>query len=373
MAQTKNVIISFTGDIGPNRDEPDSIFRNVADILRASDICFGQLEVNLSDRGTPLPQARLPMRSSPDTARAIKEAGYSIVSFASNHSLDWGQDALLDTIANLRKHGLSVIGAGSSINEAREPVILESNGVRTAFFAYCSILPMGYRAEDNRPGCAPLRAWTLYEQIGHDQPGTPSRVHTFAHRADTEAMIEDIRNAKTQADVVIVSMHWGVHFIPGVIAGYERETAHTAIDNGADIIIGHHPHILKGIEVYNGKAIFYSLGNFALELPFAFNKSLRGTKQHKEIEALNPGWTKDPEYPMPPDTRKTILVKCTVTNKKIDKVSFLPVYLNAKGEPEFVKAGDARFVDVADYLKDLTQSQNFNTDFKFEEDEVVVL
>lgn len=373
MTKTDKIVISFTGDIGPNRDNPDSMFCYVADTLRESDICFGQLEVNLSDSGTPLPQARLPMRSNPGTARAIKDAGYNIVSFSSNHSLDWGQEALTDTIENLHKCGISVIGAGNEIDEARRPAIFRYNGTRIGILAYNSILPMGYWAEDNRPGCSPLRAWTLYEQVEHDQPGTPCRVHTFANKADTDAMKNDIINLKSEADIIIISMHWGVHFVPGVIAGYEKEAAHAAIDSGADIIIGHHPHILKGIEVYRSKAIFYSLGNFALELPFAFDKALHGSRRHKVIEALNPDWAKDPEYPMPPDTRKTVFVKCIVSNNKIDKVSFLPAYLNVKGEPEFIKTGDPCFMEVVNYIKDLTQSQNLSTDFKHNKEEIVII
>jgi poly-gamma-glutamate synthesis protein (capsule biosynthesis protein) len=231
---------------------------------------------------------------------------------------------------------------------------------------------MAYWAEEGRPGCTPLRAFTVYEQIEHDQPGTPCRVHTFTHRADLAAMVDDIKKAKSQADLVIVSTHWGVHFIPAVVADYAKEIAHTAIDAGADLIVGHHPHILKGIEVYKGKVIFHSLGNFALELPFQFDKKLKGTTRHKEIQNLNPGWDADPEYPMPPDTRKTILVKCAISEKAIKKVSFLPAYLTVRAEPEFLISEDARFTEVTGYMEEITRSQGFNTEFRRKGNEVVV-
>ena len=110
--------------------------------------------------------------------------------------LDWGLEGFFDTIENLKGAGLEVVGAGPDIDEARAPVIVEANGVRVAFLAYSSILPQSYWAEANRAGCAPMRAFTLYEQIEHDQPGTPARIHTYAHRQDLAALTADIAAAR---------------------------------------------------------------------------------------------------------------------------------------------------------------------------------
>jgi poly-gamma-glutamate capsule biosynthesis protein CapA/YwtB (metallophosphatase superfamily) len=366
------ITLYCAGDVGPNRDDPDSMFRAVTPVLKGGDVNFCQLELNFSTRGTPLPQARLPMKADPAGVRAIRDARFHVVSFASNHCMDWGRDAFFDTIDALKKEKLAVIGVGENIVEARNPAIIDSKGTRIAFLAYNSVLPMAYWAEEGRPGCVPLRAFTVYEQIEHDQPGTPSRVHTFPHKADLAAMVDDIKKAKSKADLVIVSTHWGVHFIPAVVADYAKEIAYTAIDAGADLIVGHHPHILKGIEVYKGKVIFHSLGNFALELPFQFDKKLKGTTRHKEIQSLNPQWDADPEYPMPPDTRKTILVKCAISGKTIEKVSFLPAYLTTRAEPEFLASGDRRFMEVTGYIEEITRSQGFDTQFTSDGDEVIV-
>jgi poly-gamma-glutamate capsule biosynthesis protein CapA/YwtB (metallophosphatase superfamily) len=369
---TDKIILYCAGDVGPNRDDPDSMFRAVTPVLKGGDVNFCQLELNFSTRGTPLPQARLPMKADPAGARAIGDAGFNVVSFASNHCMDWGRGAFFDTIDALKKEKLAVIGVGENIVEARKPAIIECKGTGIAFLAYNSVLPMAYWAEEGRPGCVPLRAFTVYEQIEHDQPGTPSRVHTFPHKDDLAAMVDDIKNAESQADLVIVSMHWGVHFIPAVIADYTKEIAYTAIEAGADLIVGHHPHILKGVEVYKGKVIFHSLGNFALELPFQFDNKLKGTTRHKEIQSLNPQWDADPEYPMPPDTRKTILVKCVISGKTIEQVSFLPAYLNTRAEPEFLASGDRRFTEVTGYIEEITRSQGFDTRFLPDGDEIIV-
>lgn len=368
-----DLVLYAVGDVAPYRDDPASIFEPVTGVIRQADIAFCQLEINLSQQGTPLPQARLAMRADPKTARAIKQAGFSVVSFASNHCMDWGREAFFDTIRALKRQGLLVIGVGSNIEQARKPAIIERKGTRIALLAYNSILPYGYWAETDRPGCAPMRGFTLYEQIEHDQPGTPCRIHTFPHRDDLQAMVDDIRKAKSQADLVILSLHWGIHFIPAVIAEYQREVARVAIDSGADLILGHHVHILKGIEVYAGKVVFYSLCNFALDL--SPTKEMLESKRHQEIQVLNPDWQPDPDYPtyyLPPDSRKTIIAKCVISNGEIKSVSFLPTYINKQSQPEVLTVEDERFGQVVRYMEEITRDQGFNTKYVIEGDEVLI-
>jgi poly-gamma-glutamate capsule biosynthesis protein CapA/YwtB (metallophosphatase superfamily) len=370
---SEDIVLYAVGDIAPDREDPASIFQHVAGLLTAGDVVFGQLEAVLSERGTPMPQARLPCRGHPSTARALKEAGFDVVSFASNHCMDLGRDAFFDTIDALEGEGLSVVGAGSDIKQARKPAIVDCKGTRIAFLAYNSILPAGYGADAGRPGCAPMRALTLYEQIELDQPGTPCRVHTYAHRDDLRAMVDDIAQAKARADLVVVSMHWGIHFVPAVLAEYQREMARAAIDAGADLIVGTHAHILKGIEVYAGKVIFYSLCNFALDLRAP--QELIESPQHREIEVLNPDWKPDPEYPtyfMPPDSRKTIVAKCSIVDRQIQRVSYLPVYINRRSQPEVLASSDPRFHEVVRYLADITEDQGLGTEYAVEGDEVVI-
>ncbi|MGD9044779.1 MAG: CapA family protein [Desulfobacterales bacterium] len=368
----KEIVLYAVGDVGPNRDNPQSMFRHVSGVLTQGDICFCQLETNLSIRGIPLPQARLPMRAHSNSAPALSKAGFQVVSFASNHCMDFGREAFFDTIDAIKANGMESIGAGANIAEARRPAILERNATRIAFLAYNSILPFGYWAETDRPGCAPLRAWTFYEPVEPDQPGSRCRIHTFPHKNDLQAMAADIESARSAADIVILSIHWGIHFVPAQLADYQREIARKAIDCGADLILGHHPHILKGIEVYKGKVIMYSLGNFAIEQPSAFMKDLYKTARHKEIEELNPQWDQKREYPLPPETRKSLIIKCIISGKRIQRISFLPVYLTARSEPQILKSDDVRFEDVVRYMDEITIDQGIDTRFVREGDEIVI-
>lgn len=369
---THTVELIATGDVGPCRADAASIFALAQQRLHSADVVLGQLEPVLTNRGSPLPQARLAMRSPPSTAQAIRAAGFDVVSFASNHCMDWGTEGLLDTCSALRASQLSVVGAGENIAAARKPAVIDTGTTRIAILALNSILPMGYWAETNRAGCAPMRAWTIQEQIEHDQPGTPSRVHTFANRDDLAQLVNDIHTAKSVADVVVLSMHWGIHFVPFVIANYQREVAHAAIDAGADAVIGHHPHILKGVETYRGKVIFYSLGNFAIDPPTAFDKDLRNKRAHKEIAALNPNWDEDDEHVVLRDSAMAVATRCEIADGRIRRVSALPVHINKHSQPEFLAAHDPRFTHIADYLRTCTRNAELNGDFTVEGDELLI-
>jgi poly-gamma-glutamate synthesis protein (capsule biosynthesis protein) len=342
--------------------------------LNQGDIAFCQLEINLSHRGVgPLGKENA---RDPGIAAAIREAGFNVVSFASNHCMETGPDAFFDTIDNLKKEGLSVIGVGKNVEESRRPAVKECQGTKVAFLGYNSIARAEHFADVDRPGCAPVRAWTLYEPIEPTQPGTPARAHSFPYRDDIKAMAQDVKRAKAQADLVVVSMHSGVHMTPALIAEYQVDMAHAAVDAGADLILQHHAHILKGIEVYRGKAIFYGLGNFALEVHFMTQEWAESPGVKEVRRSLNPDWNPPypdyPSFPFPPDSRKTILAKCVISDKDISKVSFLPVIINEHGEPEILTPDDDRFGEVVGYLEDITRDQGLNTRFTVAGDEVIV-
>ncbi len=367
----KDFVLLATGDIGMNRENPSSIFDGVRDTLNKGDLVFGQLEPCLASVGTPACQSRLPMRGDPKGAGAIREAGYDVISFATNHCMDWGREAFFQTIDVLKKEELRVIGAGKDISEARKPAIVEINGTKIGFLGYNTILPQDYYATKDRPGCAPMRGLTVYEPIEHDQPGTPCRIHTFPHLDDLKQLLEDIRMLRKQVDIVALSIHWGIHFIPAVLADYQREVAHAAIDAGADVILGHHTHILKPIEVYKGKVIFYSLANFALDPPQAFAENLDQQDQHQEMMKLNKDW-KNSKKKMPEDSYKTILARMTVRGGAIQKVEYLPVLLDDDSNPHLVKQEDTAFLEIVRYMEEITENQEISTRFTVDGDAVVI-
>lgn len=388
MTTENTVILVAVGDVGPKRAHAEEVFDLTRAILRGADITFGQLESNLSLRGTQQLHMGLGSIAHPRVGEALAGAGFDVMSFASNHSLDYSEEALLDTLDVMQRNKIEVIGAGRDIFEARRPAIFERKNTRVGFLAYCSVVPKGFDARNNQSGVAPVRASTAYEQADW-QPGTPPRIVTKAFPDDLEAMVGDIRSLRQQVDVLVVSMHWGVHFVPSIIAGYQYEVGHAAIDAGADIIIGTHAHILKGIEVYRGKAIFFSLCNFCMDLPIAgpVATAMAAAMQRPVITDVkidrqnycqigHYAWEVDPEYPtyaFPADSRKSILVKCQIRDKKLSSVSFLPLWISKNGRPTPLSQSDPRSEKVLNYMKWLCKDQRLKTGFVREGDEIRVV
>jgi poly-gamma-glutamate synthesis protein (capsule biosynthesis protein) len=194
------------------------------------------------------------------------------------------------------------------------------------------------------------------------QPATPPLIISITKKEDLAALVEAVSKLKSQVDVVVLCMHWGQHLLPAIIPDYCFEIAHAAIDAGADIILGSHTHILKGIEMYKGKPVFYSLANFALELGSHM-------RDHKHVGSLDKLYRIKDWH----DRRKTMMAKVTIEDGKIGRVSYIPCYENDAKEPEIVKRDDPRGQDVYQYVEEISQSEGLPVHFEWDGDEVVVL
>ena len=370
--------VLFVGDTAPRRTDLDSMFDKTREYLLNCDLLFGQLEAVVTDRGAPACQCRLPMRVSPAVGPCLKRAGFAVMSAAGNHVMDWGFEGFYDTLNHMREAGIDLVGAGRSLAEAKKPVVRTlDDGTRIGFLAYCSILPQDYWALPDRPGANPMRGITAAPCIEHDQPGTPVRIFTWPHIDDLNNMLEDIHDLRPKVDILAVSQHWGIHFTPAVLADYQRIVAHYALDEGADVVIGHHTHILKGIEVYKGKPIYYSLANFAAEGPEAYFEGKNGLlndSRHADIRRLNEDLAADPKRTMPRDSFKTVIAKMEIRDRRIRRFSFIPVWIDEETfVPELLTRSDPRFAEVVDYMTGITADQNIKPCFAAEGDEVRIL
>lgn len=383
--KSKQITLTAVGDIGFRIEENNDTFDGVRSILKEADISLGQLEALLSGRGSrqvhfpgfEWSDMTGPSGWQPDPEAAVKvlvNNHFDIMSFASNHTMDMGDEALFDTLNILKKNNIAVIGAGKDIDEARRPVILERKGVKVGFLAYCSVLPPGSAATKMNAGVAPMRACMYYEPYDW-HPGLPPRVITKADPEDLSDMIEDIIRLRPKVDVLVVSMHWGVHWIPDLIADYQFEVGHAAIDAGVDIIIGQHPHIMKGIEVYKGKAIFYSLSNFSMRRHRDFKfKPLKASDRYW-IERFGIRAEADPDcprYPYDVNAQKNIIVKLDISDKKIQRVAYLPLWMNKEAVLMPVQRSDPRSDEHLSYVQWLCGSQGIDTTFSREGNDVVI-
>lgn len=345
------VTLLAVGDVGAKRDTLVSIFAGTRHALGDGDILFGQLETVITDRGAMSPNARLAMRTRREFAQVLADTGFDVMSFAGNHCLDWGYQGFDDTLSACSDAGLALCGAGADVGRAHEPAIIERNGSRVAFLAYNSILPEGYAASRSRPGCAPLRAHTVYQQIEPDQPGTGARTLSFCDPDDLAALVRDVQRARQQADCVIVSMHWGIHMTEAVIADYQRQAARAAIDAGAAAILGHHAHILKGVEFYKGAPVFYSLGNFAIEQPHIWDPAIVQTESFRHLVSLNPDFDPQRIYMLPEATRHTGIARLTIEGDRVTAAAFVPARIDDESTPQALAPADAAFEAVHQYLE----------------------
>ena len=361
------------GDLAMDREDYDACFAATREVLSSADITFGQLETSFASSGVRLPQARHAVLARPNGAAALGRAGFDVVSMAGNHVMDWGNAAFDETRAHLAAAGVEVVGAGANIAEARQPVRFTlADGTTVAVLAYSSILPQAYWADERRPGCAPMRAFTVYEQIEHDQPGTPPRIQTYPHREDLAAMEADIRAAKATADVVIVSHHWGIHFVRATIADYQRDVARAAIAAGADTILGGHAHILKGVELIDGKPVFYSLCNFATDL--RMDPAHAASKSFNEIRVLAEEWEPDFDslYNFPKASQLSMAVRLELAAGRVTRAGLLPVHIGSDAVPRVAARGTAEHAEVVDYLEAVTAEAGLNARFRVADDMVEV-
>lgn len=378
MSSAKDGLVKLcaVGDVTAFHKEPESGYALAGPFLRDMDVVIGQNERHYTRRDDIFPIGGFTERTKPEHAEALKLGNYDVLTFASNHLLDLGPDVLLETIGVLRGLGFQVPGAGKDIAEARRPAVVEKRGARVAVLAYCSVLRPNYQAGPTSPGAAPMRAYTLYHQDDF-KPGTAPKILTFPYPEDMAALLDDVRKARAQADVVAVSMHWGLNGVRGTIAQYERDVAHTAIDGGADMILGSGPHRLKAVEMYRGRPIFYSLGNFCFDQPrWALDQGRRQSPEHAAHMDRQKEWKYDPEYEewyaVPAENRMSMIARVDLAGNEIRRVFFVPVMINQRAQPRILKRTDPEFDVVLDYVKEITGSQGIRTRFAVEGDEVVV-
>lgn len=292
----EEVILTAVGDISYSRGvgrvikkQNDIIypFQKVRDYLKKADLVFGNLETPITP-GREILDFEMVFRSDPGTGRALKQAGFSILSLANNHTLDFGVKGLEDTINFLESVGIKYVGAGKNKEEAYRPVYIEKKGIKFAFLAYSDskIVPAHYEASGDRAGTAFIGANHIEKAI---------------------------KEAKKESDFVIVSMHSGIEYAEGPNEN-QINFAHAVIDAGADLIIGHHPHVIQLLEKYKGKFIFYSLGNFVFDQP-----------QRQE-------------------TKEGLTVKIYFTKEGINRISPLPVVMENLAQPSMADKDEAEII-----------------------------
>ena len=245
LPRAHDVVIHAAGDVSLDpgyipafqRAGYDYAFSGLNGLFRHDDLTVVNLECPASNAGSKWPGKQFNFRCDPAALPAMRSAGVDVALQGNNHAYDYGSDALLDSRRQIRRAGIAPVGSGKDPDEATRPATFEVGGWRIAVVGIGQVL-------DPEPE----------EQARPGHPGT-------ACGHDVDCMVEAIRAAKANADLVVVAIHWGVE-LDTQPESYQVEEAHRFIDAGADMIFGGHSHRLQPLSTYHGRPIFYSLGNF---------------------------------------------------------------------------------------------------------------
>lgn len=291
----ENVVLVAVGDIMLSRgvaakikEHGDRIpFAKVGGLLRSGDVVFGNLEGPLTP-GREIDAREMVLRADPCMAIALADSGFTLLSLANNHTTDFGVEGVLDTLRNLDQTGIAWVGAGPEAGKAYAPRIIEVRGLRLAFLGFVDpeIVPPSCRAGTGTPGTA------------------------FADEAEMRAAIKDARLA---ADFVVVSLHAGTEY-EAEPDDSQVELAHAAIDAGADLVLGHHPHVVQPVERYRDRYILYSLGNFVFDQ----------------------WWSRE--------TCLGLVARLMIGPWGLERIEFLPVLINKDAQPEILTGPEASAV-----------------------------
>jgi poly-gamma-glutamate synthesis protein (capsule biosynthesis protein) len=332
----------LTGDLILDEPDPDGAFDHARRMLCSAALTVGHVEVPFT---VPNPN---PGRS-PAKLGALARAGFGVATLAANHVADQGRAGIEDTLAGLRRAGLAAAGAGLDLGRARRPAIVERGGVTIGVLSFNCVGPPESWATPERAGCA------------YVEPGLPATV---------AAMRADIAGCRPDVDVLVVALHKGRVHTPVRLLRYERPLAHAAIDAGADVVVSHHAHILRGVEVHRDRPIFHGLGNFVtltrvLNLEGNPNPAmLEWARRRRQLFGFAPDPAM-PTYPFHPQSRNTMVASCEIGRGGLRSAGFVPCWIEADGRPRPLPGRDEGAAVTA-YVAAITAGAGLDARFAWE-------
>jgi len=275
-------------------------FENIAKSTESTNLTVGNLESPFTTNEVNTKSGSMVFGAGIKSVEGLKMAGFDLVNLANNHFSNQGQEGMNLTFDTLNQNNIDYFGAGTNFQAAHTPLIKDVNRVKIAFLGYSDsdVLPGNSIAKETLSGLAVM---------------------------DINQAKIDIEKAKTMADMVIVSMHSGTEYTPNPNSR-QIEFAHAAIDSGADLVLGHHPHVVQAIEDYKGKKIFYSLGNFVFDQAWS-NETMQG-----------------------------LMVKLTFNNTKLTNTELIPIKIENWCQPRVLLPTEPEYDSILNRIN--TASEN---------------
>lgn len=295
MLAVGDVMLSREVSVKINQNGLDFPFANIKDVTNSTNLTVGNLESPFTSGKSITDQNSMIFGAELKSITGLKNAGFDALNLANNHFFNQGQEGMNLTFNILNTNSIGYFGAGADFNSAHQPLIKKVKDIKIAFLGYSDkdVLPANATATTATPGVAV---------------------------AGLEQVKIDIAGAKTKADVIIVSMHSGYEYTP-YANQRQIEFAHAAVDAGADIIIGHHPHVVQAIEDYKGKKIFYSLGNFVFDQPWST------------------------------ETKQGLMVKFYFDGKNLTKTDLIPIKIENWVQPRVLLSSEPEYQTILNRIQ----------------------
>jgi poly-gamma-glutamate capsule biosynthesis protein CapA/YwtB (metallophosphatase superfamily) len=341
----------FAGDLVLDEPRPDYWLSGIAPLAMAADIAIGHLEVPHTSRCNELHGDVPAPGADPANLAALKRAGFDAVTLAGNHIADCGALGIADTCDELTRLEVGHTGAGVNLDSARRPAFLNYGARRIALLSYNCVGPQAAWATATSGGCAYVRI--AASDGGEISPTAPLQSPDLESLSKMQA---DIAAACSDESFVVVALHKGLVHIPARLAPYERPVAWAAIDAGAQVVISHHAHLIRGMEFYRGKPIFHGLGNGCV-VTRALSPGQDNPARAAWVERRKKlfGFEPDPDYwlaPFHPDAVNAMLGRLKWHDDGRIEAGFVPVYVEAPGRP--IIADEAHAAETIAYMARIT-------------------
>jgi len=375
----KKATLISVGDQILDIPEVEQLFDPCREILKSGDVVMGQVEIPYTTRPSWSAYDRYSAPATdPVRLEAMKSAGFNVGTCAGNHSFDQGYYGVVDTLAKLRELGITPCGEGEDLEAALAPAVIEKNGLKFACFSYTAVGPKTVMATPAKAGAAFLYVATSYDNDINEPGALPTHIYTTTNPAQLADMKARFRKAKDEGAFVIASYHMGrMHSLE--LQQYQREIAYAAIDAGAEMVIAHHPHTTLGIEFYQGKPIFYSIGHFIFATG-AFQESAPVVSVQRKFtpfhsQGVNTEPIVKPREPIKDNikyyvgdeaSRNTMIVKGLFDVNGLAEISVIPCYIDENARPVPVRRGE-KGDDVLNHFKALCEYEELNTHFAWNE------
>lgn len=324
MDREKDTIrLNVVGDVFLNRPEPAGAFDGVRSMLSGGDIVIANLEGGFGRSADPLPHAGVHLRMPASSAAALGEAGIDLVSLANNHAMDFGAAGMTESLDVLSEAGIDVVGAGRDREAAEAPVRRVNDGITVGVVAY-EATPLSYniamQAAEDRAGMNVILV----------RPDYPEHVSEY----DLRRMKATIQQTAASVDVLLAFIHFGAA-VDHTISSSQRVIAESAVDAGADMVLGAHPHVLQAVDVYRSAPICYSLGHFLFD-SLEYDLGLGHLNQFPAVADLS------------------VLTEVEASTTGIESVRLRPVVID-DFDPRCPEPGSNDFRKVEELLVDISE------------------